>query len=87
MKYFGQYKPRYRIETGKIQVSMITSIKLCLHDEVGSHANQVEPKLGIEKYFFETPGRTYPSWCLDIKWSMPPWETAFQFARIHALWK
>lgn len=34
---------------------MITSIKLCLHDEVGSHANQVEPKLGIEKYFFETP--------------------------------
>ena len=46
---------------------MITSIKLCLHDEVGSHANQVEPKLGIEKYFFETPGRTYPSLCLDIK--------------------
>lgn len=55
MKYFGEYKPRYRLETGKIQVSMITSIKLCLHDEVGSHANQVEPKLGIEKYFFETP--------------------------------
>lgn len=55
MKYFGEYKPRYRIETGKIQISMITRIKLCLHDEVGSHVNQVEPKLGIEKYLFETP--------------------------------
>ena len=63
---------------------MITSIKLCLHDEVGSHANQVEPKFGIEKYFFETPVFPYNKPDLsflvsgdDIKWNMPPWGNNF----------